>query len=66
MEYKLEDKYNSMQRSLDRLIKINTNNGSTISNTEAKDATEDVFNQLYHFNPPIPRGSASGSPLRIV
>ena len=49
MEYKIEDKYNSMKRALERLIKINTNNGASISNTEARDGTEDVFNQLYHF-----------------
>lgn len=49
MEFKIEEKYQSMARSLQRLKKINTNNGTSISNTDAKDATEDFFSQAYHF-----------------
>ena len=29
--------------------KINTDNGNSISNADPKDATEDFFNQCYHF-----------------
>lgn len=38
-----------MQRSYSRLERINVNNGDRIGNTEARDATEDFFNQAYHF-----------------
>lgn len=49
MEFPAVDKYRSMQRSYKRLEKINTNNGNEISNVDARDATEDFFNQTYHF-----------------
>lgn len=49
MEFPAVDKYRSMQRSYNRLEKINTNNGNEISNADARDATEDFFNQTYHF-----------------
>src|SRR3989344_5869323 len=49
MEYNAKDKYYGMKRSYERLKKINTNNGNSISNTDPKDATEDFFNQCYHF-----------------
>jgi len=49
MEFPAVDKYRSMQRSYIRLKKINTNNGNEISNADARDATEDFFNQAYHF-----------------
>lgn len=49
MEYNAKDKYYGMKRSYERLKKINTDNGKSISNTEPKDATEEFFNQCYHF-----------------
>ncbi len=49
MEYNAVDKYRSMLRAYDRLKRISTNNGNTISNTESRDTTEDFFNQCYHF-----------------
>ncbi|MDP1706286.1 MAG: hypothetical protein Q8L36_00500 [bacterium] len=49
MEYNAKDKYYSMKRSYERLKKVNTNNGNSISNADPKDATEDFFNQCYHF-----------------
>ena len=48
MEYHAKDKYYGMKRSYERLKKINTDNGNTISNADAKDATEGFFNQCYH------------------
>jgi hypothetical protein len=49
MDFKAADKYGSMLRSLDRLKKIATDNGNSISNTDSRDAVEDFFNQCYHF-----------------
>ena len=49
MEFPAKDKYWSMQRAYARLKKINTNNGSEISNADARDTIEDFFNQAYHF-----------------
>lgn len=48
MEFNAVDKYRSMLRSYDRLKKIETNNGNTISNTDSRDSVEDFFNQCYH------------------
>lgn len=50
MEYNAKDKYYGMKRSYERLKKINTGSGNSISNADPKDATEDFFNQCYHFN----------------
>lgn len=49
MEYNAKDKYYGMKRSYERLKKINTDNGNSISNADPKDATENFFNQCYHF-----------------
>lgn len=49
MEFILKDKYFSMKRAYERLKKISINNGNSISTTDAKDATEEFFNQCYHF-----------------
>lgn len=49
MEFISKDKYFSMKRAYERLKKISTNNGNSISTTDAKDATEEFFNQCYHF-----------------
>ena len=49
MEYAAKDKYYGMKRSYERLKKINTDNGNSISNADPRDATEDFFNQCYHF-----------------
>lgn len=48
MEFRIQDKVDNMMRAYTRLKKINTNNGNSISNTEARDATEEFFNQCYH------------------
>lgn len=49
MEYNAKDKYYDMKRSYERLKKINTDNGNSISNAAPKDTTEDFFNRCYHF-----------------
>lgn len=49
MEYNAKDKYYAMQRSYEKLKKINTDNGNSISNADPKDMTEDFFNHCYHF-----------------
>ena len=49
MEYNAADKYRRMLRTYGVLERINTDNGSSISNTDARDAAEDFFNQCYHF-----------------
>ena len=49
MEFNPKDKFYGMKRSYERLKKINTDNGNSISNADPKDATEDFFNQCYHF-----------------
>jgi hypothetical protein len=48
MEHTVKDKYAKMVRVYKRLEKISTDNGQKISNTEAKDAAEEFFNQCYH------------------
>jgi len=48
MKFNARDKYKSMLRAYDRLIVINTDTGNQHGNTEARDATEDFFNQCYH------------------
>lgn len=49
MEFTAKDKFSSMKRAYERLKRINLNQGNAISNTDAKDATEEFFNQCYHF-----------------
>lgn len=49
MEYNAKNKYYDMKRSYERLKKINTDKGNSISNADPKDATEDFFNRCYHF-----------------
>lgn len=49
MEFNAKDKYYGMKRSYERLKKVNTNNGNSISNADPRDTTEDFFNQCYHF-----------------
>jgi hypothetical protein len=49
MEYSSADKYRRMLRSYESLKRIGTDNGASISNTDARDAAEDFFNQCYHF-----------------
>lgn len=49
MEFTAKDKFFSMKRAYERLRRINTDNGNSISNTDAKDAAEEFFNQCYHF-----------------
>jgi len=58
MEYNAEDKYKSMLRAYNRLKIINTNTGNKHGNTEAKDATENFFNQCYHLKDWIKRDSS--------
>jgi hypothetical protein len=49
MEYSAADKYRRMLRAYELLKRINTDNGNSISNTDARDVAEDFFNQCYHF-----------------
>jgi hypothetical protein len=49
MEYPAKDKYYSMKRSYERLRQVSTDTGSTITNTDPRDATGDFFSQCYHF-----------------
>ena len=49
MEYRAKDKYWSMIRAYERLKRVSTNNGNSISNADARDSAEDFFNQCYHF-----------------
>lgn len=49
MEFTAKDKFFSMKRTYERLRRINTDNGNSISITDAKDSTEEFFNQCYHF-----------------
>ncbi len=48
MDFRAKDKFYSMKRSYERFMKICTDNGTHINDTEAKDAAEDFFNQCYH------------------
>ena len=48
MEYRTADKYRRMLRAYDVLKRVNTDNGNSISNTDARDAAEDFFNQSHH------------------
>src|SRR5664280_2882564 len=49
MQYNAADKYLRMLRAYGVLERINTDNGNSISNTDARDAAEEFFNQCYHF-----------------
>ena len=43
MEYNAKDKYYDMKRSYERLKKINTDNGNSISNADPKDFNGGFF-----------------------
>ncbi len=49
MKYNAAEKYRRMLRTYDVLERISTDNGNSISNSDARDAAEDFFNQCYHF-----------------
>ena len=49
MEYKAKDKYFSMLRAYEKLKKISTNNGNTISLTDPNDVADNFFTICYHF-----------------
>lgn len=49
MEFRATDKYYAMIRAYERLERIGTNNGQTISQTDPSDAVESFFNQCHHF-----------------
>jgi Zn-dependent oligopeptidase len=48
MEFDIKEKYHRMMRAFEWLERIHANNGDKISNTDARDAAEDFFNQSYH------------------
>jgi hypothetical protein len=48
MDFKVRDKYIKMMWALDKLKKINEQSDRRISSKDARDATEDFFNQCYH------------------
>ena len=48
MELSIKNKYAQMVRVYRRLAQISINTGHKISNTEAKDTAEEIFNQCYH------------------
>jgi hypothetical protein len=48
MNYSAADKYHAMLRAYERLKIIYTDNGRTISNRDASDATNPFFSECYH------------------
>ena len=60
MEYTAADKYRRMLRAYDVLKRINTDNGNSISNTDARDAAEDFYNQCYHFKDWLKKDASTG------
>jgi hypothetical protein len=58
MEYSSADKYRRMLRSYASLKRIGTDNGNSITNTDARDAAEDFFNQCHHFKDWLKKDSA--------
>jgi len=48
MNFKMSDKYHRMMRSYEKLRRVCTNTGNSISLGEAKEATEDFFTHCYH------------------
>jgi len=42
-------KYHQMMRSYEKLRRVGTNTGNSISNVAGKEATEEFFTQCYHF-----------------
>lgn len=48
MEFKAADKYHRMRRSYESLRTVATNNGNSISLSQAKEAAEDFFSHCYH------------------
>jgi hypothetical protein len=49
MEYRAADKYRRMLRAYDALKRVSTDNGNSISNTDARDTAEDFFIQCHSF-----------------
>jgi hypothetical protein len=49
MEFKMATKYHRMMRSYEKLRRVSTNTGNSISLTEGKDAAEEFFTECYHF-----------------
>lgn len=49
MVFNAKEKFQAMLRAYKKLEKINTNNGNSIDLSDAKDLTEEFFNQAYHF-----------------
>lgn len=78
MKFSANDKYRRMLRAYDTLKRINIDNGSSISNTDARDAAEEFFNQCYHFmdwlkkdpsvktNQDVEKFINTSSPLRLA
>jgi hypothetical protein len=49
MKFKMAEKYHRMIRSYEKLRKISTNTGNSISLSCAKEATEEFFTECHHF-----------------
>jgi hypothetical protein len=49
MKFKMADKYYRMKHSYEKMKKVSTNYGNSISLSEAKEATEEFFTHCYHF-----------------
>jgi hypothetical protein len=61
MEYSAAEKYRAMLRAFAVLKRLSTDNGNPISNRDANDAAEAVFNQCYHFKDWLERPSHAKS-----
>ena len=46
---RFEDGFHNFQKAYERLKRVNTDNGNSISNADPKDTTTDFFNHCYHF-----------------
>lgn len=61
MKYEVKDKFLSMTRSYERLKRISTDNGNTISFAGSQDEVEDFFNHCWHFRDWLKRESSLAS-----
>lgn len=49
MDFKVADKYHRMMRSYEKLRVVSTDTGNSISNSQAREASEDFFSHCHHF-----------------
>jgi hypothetical protein len=65
MDYSISKKYHAMMRAYEKLKTISTDNGPTITNTDAADLAEAFFNQCYHLKDYIKKDPVIGTKVDV-